>query len=99
MRPPLYEILKSGLEESIDWSQGTQELRLTKVAIPDPPPPYDSSRVLAIRQKLKLSQSGFAKLLNLSLKTVQSWEQGTRVPSHAAARLLQFVESPELLAR
>ena len=98
-RPPLYEILKSGLEDSIAWSQGERELRVTVVPIPGPPPHYDSGRILAIRQKLKLSQSGFARLLNVSLKTIQSWEQGNRLPSHAAARLLQFVESPDSLVR
>ena len=29
---------------------------------------------------------------NVSIKTVQSWEAGTRVPSHAALRLLEIVD-------
>jgi putative transcriptional regulator len=98
MRPRLYDILKTGLEETITWAQGETELRVTTLTIPEPPPPYDAIRVAALRQRLKLSQAGFAQLLNVSPKTVQSWEQGARTPSHAAARLLQIIENPKLLA-
>ena len=97
VRPPLYNILQTGLEETISWAQGDTELRVTTLAIPDPPPPYDATRVAALRQRLRLSQTGFAQLLNVSPKTVQSWEQGARTPSHAAARLLQLIENPKLL--
>jgi putative transcriptional regulator len=30
-------------------------------------------------------------MLNVSAKTVQSWEQGTRTPSHAALRLIEVL--------
>ena len=33
-----------------------------------------------------MSQSVFARVLNVSTKTVQSWEQGERKPSYAALR-------------
>jgi predicted transcriptional regulator len=38
-----------------------------------------------------MSQGVFAKMLNVSAKTVQSWEQGERRPSQAALRLLQVI--------
>jgi transcriptional regulator with XRE-family HTH domain len=38
-----------------------------------------------------MSQSAFARLLNVSTKTVQSWEQGTRKPSQATLRLIQVL--------
>jgi putative transcriptional regulator len=42
-----------------------------------------------------MSQAVFARVLNVSTKTVQSWEQGERKPSHAALRMLQlFRERP-----
>ena len=42
-----------------------------------------------------MSQAVFARVLNVSTKTVQSWEQGERKPSHAALRMLQvFRENP-----
>jgi hypothetical protein len=36
-----------------------------------------------------------ALLLNVSGKTVESWEQGLRKPSGPAARFLQLLEAPE----
>ena len=44
--------------------------------------------VAEIRQKTGLSQSKFASLLGVSVRTLQDWEQGRRVPSVAARTLL-----------
>ena len=42
-----------------------------------------------------MSQAVFARMLNVSTKTVQSWEQGQRRPSQAALRLIQvFRQNP-----
>ena len=44
--------------------------------------------VAAIREKTGLSQSRFATLLGVSVRTLQDWEQGRRAPSGAARTLL-----------
>jgi putative transcriptional regulator len=44
--------------------------------------------VAKIRQKTGLSQSKFASLLGVSVRTLQDWEQGRRIPSGAARTLL-----------
>ncbi len=50
-----------------------------------------------IRAKLKLSQSAFAGLMGVSLRTVQDWEQGRRKPSGPAVALLRIAEQkPEV---
>ena len=41
--------------------------------------------VKQIRERYALSQSEFADLLGVSIKTLQNWEQGRRAP-HGAAR-------------
>lgn len=41
-----------------------------------------------IRQRTGLSQSKFAALLGVSVRTLQDWEQGRRAPSGAARTLL-----------
>ena len=41
-----------------------------------------------IRGKVGLSKSEFAKLLGVSVRTLQEWEQGRRAPSGPARRLL-----------
>ncbi len=44
--------------------------------------------VVEIRKKTGLSQSRFAALLGVSVRTLQDWEQGRRAPSGAARTLL-----------
>ena len=44
--------------------------------------------VSSIREKTGLSQSRFASLLGVSVRTLQDWEQGRRAPSGAARTLL-----------
>ena len=45
-------------------------------------------RVSEIRARVGLSQSDFARLLGVSVRTLQEWEQGRRVPSGPARTLL-----------
>lgn len=45
-----------------------------------------------IRAQLGLSQSAFAGLMGVSLRTVQEWEQGRREPSGPAKTLLRIAE-------
>jgi putative transcriptional regulator len=44
--------------------------------------------VSSIRDRTGLSQTRFAQLLGVSVRTLQDWEQGRRVPSGAARTLL-----------
>lgn len=95
-RKPLAERLKIALEEGIRHARGEITLRTTVVELPDEPPEIDAPTLVALREQSKMSQSVFARLLNVSTKTVQSWEQGVRTPSHASRRLIQvFSQHPE----
>jgi putative transcriptional regulator len=44
----------------------------------------------AIRRRMGLSQAEFARLLGVSVRTLQEWEQGRRAPSGAARTLLMI---------
>jgi len=56
------------------------------------------SPVAAVRVQSGLSQSAFAQLLGVSLRTLQEWEQGRRTPSGAAQTLLKIaLKHPEIL--
>jgi len=52
----------------------------------------------AVRQKSGLSQADFARLLGVSVRTLQDWEQGRRSPTGAARSLLLVaVKRPKVL--
>lgn len=96
-RKRLFERLKAGLEEGIAHQKGELELNVVEVNIPDPPRVYGSAEIKSLRRSFRMSQASFSKLLAVSKKTVEGWEQGVRVPTGSAARLLQFIEDPKLL--
>ena len=54
--------------------------------------------VAGIRERVGLSQSQFAQVLGVSVRTLQEWEQGRRAPSGAARTLLAIAaKHPEVL--
>lgn len=67
--------------------QGLRELKHGETGrVVNVPPVRD------IRRKVGLSQSRFASLLGVSVRTLQDWEQGRRAPSGAARTLLLIAE-------
>ena len=57
-----------------------------------------SSGVRVIRERTSLSQSEFAQLIGVSVKTLQNWEQDRRRPTGPAAALLSIIEYDPALA-
>ena len=45
-------------------------------------------QIKAVREKVGVSQSAFAAMLNVSIRTLQEWEQGRRQPNGPARSLL-----------
>ena len=84
----VFEQIRAGLEDSIAHTRGKLSLKTT--VLPAPPPQASAGEIRALRRQLKMSQAVFAATLNVSIKTVQSWEQGVRAPSDAALRLIQI---------
>jgi putative transcriptional regulator len=73
--------------------QGLRELKRGQfgrvVNIPD---------VAEVRAKTGLSQAHFARLLGVSVRTLQDWEQGRRAPSGAARTLIMVAaKNPKAL--
>jgi putative transcriptional regulator len=51
--------------------------------------PAEQALVAKARAATGLSQTAFASLLGVSVRTLQEWEQGRKIPSGAAATLLK----------
>ena len=61
---------------------------------------YTPEQLLAIsaRKSVKMTQKEFARLLNVSVDSIQDWEQGRRSPRGAAKTLLRVAQDhPEVL--
>lgn len=97
MSDELFGELVESLGEALEYSRGAQVNARTTV-LPAPPEPMSKQEIIELRQRLNCSQAVFARLLNVSVKTVQAWEQGVRVPSDAALKLLSVAKHhPEAL--
>ena len=85
------EIL-TGIDEIKAFKRGKSELKVTELSEPSEPK--------VIRAQLNLSQSAFAGLLGVSMRTLQDWEQGRRAPQGPAIALLRIAEQqPEVFAK
>ena|SRR3990167_8560018 len=87
-----FEDLKAGLEDAIAHKEGKINLRTTTFNIPDAPDSYKKEEIKKIRDSIYCSQAIFAKMLNVSIKTIQSWESGKRVPTSSALRLIELID-------
>lgn len=101
----MFKLLKEGLEEAIAYEQGkstkarAKKLRIDTAKLPNQPKVYAPKDIKKLRNKLHCSQNLLAAYLNVSLNTVQAWEQGFRKPSHSALRLLEIMDKgPTFLA-
>jgi len=78
----LFADLVQSLKEAGAIARG--EMAPSRVFVVEP----DAVSVRAVREKTGLSQSEFARLLRVKVKTLQNWEQHRRTPSGPAAALL-----------
>lgn len=97
MESNLFNQLTESLNQAIEHAKGERkDLRTT--VLPLPPQPVTKEEIVSLREELNWSQSIFARALNVSVKTVQSWEQGLRNPSDAALKLLSIAKrNPRIL--
>jgi putative transcriptional regulator len=81
------EQFQNDLLASVRQMKSGKAARLTAVEV---------SAATEARNRVGMSQSEFAKLLGVSVRTLQDWEQGRREPSGAAKTLLRIAsQNPE----
>jgi len=83
------EQFQEDLLDSVRQMKAGKAARVTQVPL---------SAAAEARAKVGVSQNAFAKLLGVSLRTLQDWEQGRRQPTGAAQTLLRVAtQHPEAL--
>jgi putative transcriptional regulator len=99
MNDSAFSELRESARQALEHARGERaDLRVTRVPFPSAPRSISSARVISIRRRLNFSQRMFARLLNVSPRTIQDWEQGRRTPSDAALKLLMVAERhPDVL--
>ena len=88
----LFEDLKTGLEQAIEYERGNGEAKVTTYVIM-PVKKYTSSDVKSVRNKAGMTQTVFADYLGVSKKTVEAWERGRSAPAGPACRLIEMLEN------
>ena len=69
-----------------------------KFPVPVEPEKMNASEIKKIREKLSLSVSVFASVMNVSPKTVEAWEAGTNEIGGSALRLLDMIKkNPDII--
>jgi putative transcriptional regulator len=85
------ERFKRDLLKSAKQMRSGEAARVTRVKVPE---------AAEARSRTGLSQEQFARLLGVSARTLQDWEQGRREPTGAAKTLLRVAyEHPEAETR
>lgn len=84
-----------GLEDALDYAQGTREGHRThRVAV------LRDIDVKAVRQRLRMSQQEFAENFGFSIHSIRNWEQGKRHPKGPARILLTVIaRDPQAVKR
>lgn len=86
------DIINRGIKTSFT----AKELKELEVKIPNID--LDARDIQKIREKIKLSQNVFAKVLNVSSSSVKQWEQGKRTPTGSTKVLLELLQkNPQIL--
>jgi len=100
MRESINEAIASTVTDMLeaDLKVSFTQNELKKMGAKVVSPTLGVEEISHIRKRLKVSQSVFAKLLNVSLSSVRQWEQGLRKPSGSTMILLELLQKePHLL--
>jgi putative transcriptional regulator len=85
MDKSLFDDLTQSLKEAAAIRKGT--------AAPSRRFEMEQTDVKAVREGIGLSQNEFARLMRVSVKTLQNWEQHRRYPTGPAVALLKIVSA------
>jgi len=78
---------------------GKRTLRTHEVDI-NPAPEISAQELLALRERLNLSRTVFARYMRINPRTLENWEQNRAKPNAQAALLIRMAEKfPDTMER
>ncbi|MDQ7784877.1 MAG: helix-turn-helix domain-containing protein [Desulfomonilaceae bacterium] len=84
MNDESFSRLLEGVKQGAEYLKGLRSpsgVRKVTVRVPD---------IKNIREKLNVSQAEFARMIGISVRTLQNWEQNRRVPDKPSRILLEL---------
>ena len=100
MRDSIKKAIGETAQDLIDSGVKTSftERELNSLGVTIPEVHLTTYQIKEIRENLNLSQTVFAKLLNVSPSSIRQWEQGKRQPTGATQVLLDLLKrTPHIL--
>jgi len=97
MSNQFFEDMMKSLQQAQDFIEGKPGKTRSREIIVRELPKYNSQTIKELRTQLQLTQKLFAGLMGVSVRTVESWENGQNTPNGSAARLMEFLKNhPQL---
>ncbi|WP_296180705.1 helix-turn-helix domain-containing protein [Pseudomonas sp. UBA1879] len=95
----LFAEMMQGVEEMAEHRQGKITLR-SDTFPENPAPDISAQEIIALRERLHMSQNVFARRIRTSPSTLRNWEQEKSKPNAQAALLIRLVDKfPDMVDR
>lgn len=93
----MISVYKDAVKDALYPKKGNLT-KTNKLLLINDPEMMSAKEIKALRNFLQLSQSLFAKVFAVNVKTVEAWERGTNPPSGSALRLMNILKKyPDIL--
>lgn len=93
----VFESIMTGLNEAVEYEKGNLTAKKTTITV-EPLPEISAEDIKNIRNEIGLTQSMFAAVIGVSVKTVEAWEAGTNRPIGPARRMISLIQfNPDIL--
>ena len=93
----VFESIMTGLNEAVEYDTGNLTAKKTTITVV-PLPDISAEDIKNIRNEIGLTQSMFAAVIGVSVKTVEAWEAGTNRPIGPARRMISLIQfNPDIL--
>lgn len=93
-----FEDMMKSVQQAQDFIDGKPTKVKSNVVIVKEIPQYNPEAIKTLRMDLQLTQKLFAGLMGVSVRTVESWENGQNRPNGSAARLMELLsDHPQLM--